>query len=126
MIDDVTDFLWASLIGVLTWFFGEPDGFLKVLLAVTTIDYISGICVAYTTKTLSSSIGFKGILKKIVMFLLVGVANMVCTNLLPTGSESIKNIVCLFYISNEGISTSISRLLPCDEFPERHHKSSKL
>ena len=59
---------------------------------------------AYTKHELSSAEGFKGIIRKIVMFLLVGIANMICINLLPPGSESIKNVVCLFYISNEGLS----------------------
>lgn len=104
MIKDFIDFVIANIIGMLIWFFGEPDGFIKVLLSATIIDYISGVCVAYTKHELSSAEGFKGIIRKIVMFLLVGIANMICINLLPPGSESIKNVVCLFYISNEGLS----------------------
>ena len=54
-------------------------------------------------KRLSSEIGFKGIAKKVTIFLLVAVANMIDINIIKTGNAA-RTAVVFFYISNEGIS----------------------
>ncbi|MBR0034266.1 MAG: phage holin family protein, partial [Synergistaceae bacterium] len=79
------------------------DGYIKVLIAFTVIDYISGVCRAGAEGKISSSVGFKGIARKIVMFFLVGIAHIIDKHML-NDNQALKVAVCLFYIGNEGIS----------------------
>ena len=104
MSDTALDFGLASLIGLLGWFFGGMDGFIKVLLAFAVIDYFSGLAAGALVKhNLSSRAGFKGISKKCLMFSFVGIAHILDKYLLGN-SQALKPAVCLFYIGNEGIS----------------------
>ena len=59
--------------------------------------------VAILEKQLSSEIGFKGIFKKVLIFILVGAAHIIDYKVLGNGSV-IRTAVIFFYISNEGIS----------------------
>ncbi len=97
------DFILGSIIGVAAWFFGGMDGFIKVLVAMSVVDYFSGVSVAGVEGHINSRIGLKGILKKCIMFCLVGVANLMDKTFLQD-SDAIRTAVVLFYISNEGIS----------------------
>ena len=98
------DFLLASFVGLLGWFFGGLDGFVKVLLTFTIIDYLSGIAVAFWIKhNLSSSRGFKGIFKKCLIFSFVGIAHILDKYMFGD-MQALRTAVCLFYISNEGLS----------------------
>ena len=103
MNDEVSEFLIAGIVGILGWFFGGLDGYIKVLIAFTVIDYISGVCRAGAEGKISSSVGFKGIARKIVMFFLVGIAHIIDKHML-NDNQALKVAVCLFYIGNEGIS----------------------
>ena len=103
MTDDLLAFLYAAFIGITAWFFGGLDGFIKVLLAFSVVDYFSGIAVAFVQHILSSKIGFNGILRKSVMFALVGIANLVDHTFLGN-SDAVRTVVVLFYIGNEGVS----------------------
>ena len=96
-------FSWAGIISLLTWFFGGMDGALTLLIALAIIDYLSGLSVGFLEHNISSSVGFKGICRKCFMFSLVGIANLIDRHFLG-GNTSMKIVVCLFYISNEGIS----------------------
>lgn len=82
---------------------GGLDSLVIALLCFVAADYITGICAAVYTKTLSSEIGFKGILKKICIFILVCIANLIDVSVIGSGS-TIRTAVIFFYISNEGIS----------------------
>ena len=75
-ITDYTGWIVGFLCAVCGWFFGEFDGFLRALIVFTIVDYASGVIAAYVQKELSSAVGFKGILKKIMIFALVGVVNV--------------------------------------------------
>ena len=97
------DFGLASIIGLLGWFFGGLDGFLKVLIAFAVIDYISGTSLAFVDGVLSSKAGFKGILRKCVMLSFVGIAHLLDKYLLG-GTAVVRTAVILFYVGNEGIS----------------------
>jgi len=90
----------GAIIGFLL---GGLDGMLYALIAFIVLDYISGCLVAISTKQLSSEIGFKGISKKILIFALVGVANIVDVQLIGKGS-AFRTATIFFYIANEGIS----------------------
>ena len=94
---------FTSLGGFLGWFLGGADGFLYALIAFVVIDYITGVMCAITDHTLSSAVGFKGICRKILIFLLVGIANILDTNVIGTGSV-LRTAAIFFYLSNEGVS----------------------
>ena len=103
MNDEFSEFLIASIVGLAGWFFGGLDGFMKVLIACTAVNYITGICRAGREGKISSSIAFEGIQRKIIMFFLVGVVNIIDKHMLGD-TAALKTAVCLFYIGNEGIS----------------------
>ena len=103
MLDDVIDFFTAGVVGLLGWFFGGIDGFVKVLITFSIIDFITGLMAAYTKHELNSSVGFRGIFRKISMFCLVGVAHIVDVHMLGD-TAMLKTSVTLFYAVNEGIS----------------------
>lgn len=89
--------------GFLGWFLGGVDGFLYALIAFTVIDYITGVMCAITDKNLSSSIGFKGICRKVLIFTLVGIGNIVDVYVLGQGGV-LRTAVIFFYLSNEDVS----------------------
>jgi len=89
--------------GFLGWFLGGVDGFLYALIAFTVIDYITGVMCAITDKNLSSSIGIKGICRKVLIFTLVGIGNIVDVYVLGQGGV-LRTAVIFFYLSNEGVS----------------------
>jgi len=93
----------ATIGGWLGWFLGGLDGFLYALIAFVVIDYITGIMCAVLEKRLSSEVGARGIFKKVLIFSLVGIAHIIDTRLIGSGS-ALRTAVLFFYISNEGIS----------------------
>lgn len=95
--------VFAAVGGFLGWILGGMDGLLYTLIAFVVLDYLTGVIVAIIEKKLSSEIGFKGILKKVLIFVLVGIGNMVDTLLLKNGS-AVRTAIIFFYVSNEGIS----------------------
>ena len=95
---------WAAGIGaILGDFFGGMDGLLTVLVAFVVLDYITGVLCAIVEKRLSSETGFKGICQKVMIFCLVGMANLLDTQIIGSGSM-LRTAVIFFYCSNEGIS----------------------
>ncbi len=95
--------IFATIGGLIGWFLGETDGFLYALISFVAIDYITGVMVAIIDRKLSSEIGFRGIFKKVLIFLLIGVAHMI-DDYVITNSNAIRTAVVFFYLSNEGIS----------------------
>ena len=94
---------FSAIGGFLGYFLGGMDGFLYALIAFVVIDYNTGLMVAAIQKKVSSEVGFKGICKKVLIFILVGVANIVDKQIIGNGS-AIRTAVIFFYLSNEGIS----------------------
>ena len=94
---------FTALGGFLGWFLGGADGFLYALIAFVVIDYITGVMCAAVDKTLSSEVGFKGIFRKVLIFMLVGAANILDVHVIGTGSV-MRTAIIFFYISNEGVS----------------------
>ncbi len=88
--------------GVLAFMFGEWDSILWALIIIMMLDYITGVIKAVYNKQVSSEIGFKGILKKITILVIVALANIM--QVLMGGNVAIREIVIMFYIANEGIS----------------------
>lgn len=95
--------LFAGVGGWLGYFLGGCDGLILALLAFVVIDYITGVMCAVSDKKLSSAVGFKGICRKVLIFLLVGIANILDVQVIGTGSV-LRTAVIFFYISNEGVS----------------------
>jgi toxin secretion/phage lysis holin len=88
--------------GVLSYLYGDISGLLTALIVAICVDYATGLLKAGITKTLSSEIGFKGILKKVLIMLVVGLAHLIdrCVG----SGETWRNIAIVFYICNEGLS----------------------
>jgi len=95
--------VFAVVGGYVGYFLGGCDGLLYALLAFVAIDYVTGVMCAVSDKKLSSEIGFKGICRKVLIFLLVGIANVLDIHIIGTGSV-LRTAVIFFYISNEGVS----------------------
>lgn len=100
---NVLQLVFAAIGGWLGWFLGGCDGLLYALIAFIVADYITGVMCAIVNKKLSSEVGFKGIFKKVLIFLLVGVANILDVQVIGTGCV-LRSAVIFFYISNEGVS----------------------
>ena len=95
--------IFAAMGGWLGYFLGGCDGLLYALIAFSAIDYITGVMCAISDKTLSSEVGFKGICRKVLIFLLVGIGNIIDVQVL--GSPGVlRTAVIFFYLSNEGVS----------------------
>lgn len=93
----------TGLGGWLGYVLGGLDGLLIALVVFITIDYVTGIMCAVVDKKLSSEVGFKGIFKKVLILMLVGIANVIDVHVVGTGSALRGATVC-FYLSNEGLS----------------------
>ena len=89
--------------GAIGWFFGGMDGLIYALLVFVTADYITGVMCAIADKKLSSEVGFKGICKKVLIFVMVGIGHIMDTYLIGNG-EVLRIAVIFFYCSNEGVS----------------------
>ena len=100
---NVIQLIFSALGGWLGYFLGGCDGLLYTLLAFTAIDYITGVMCAVNDHTLSSEVGFRGICRKVLIFMLVGIANILDADIIGTGSV-LRTAVIFFYISNEGVS----------------------
>ena len=110
MRDFSIDLIWTKLQiaitglgGWLGYMLGGMDGFLIALVVFMTIDYATGIMCAVVDKKLSSAVGFRGIFKKVLILMLVGIANVIDVHVVGTGSALRGATVC-FYLSNEGLS----------------------
>ena len=110
MKDFSIDLIWVkiqiaftSLGGWLGYFLGGTDGLLIALLVFVVLDYITGVMCAIEDKTLSSAVGFKGIARKVVIFMLMGVGHILDVHVVGTGS-ALRTAVIFFYLSNEGVS----------------------
>lgn len=100
-------FNWTStVIGIVGGFFaalfGKWDSILWALLVIMVLDYLTGVIKAIYTKTMSSEIGFKGLLKKITVLIIVALSNVL--QQITGDNVAIREIVIMFYVANEGIS----------------------
>ena len=86
-----------------TYLFGGWDIALIVLVAFMVLDYATGVIWAYIQKSLNSEIGFKGLVKK-CMILVVLVVAVLLDRMINSGTAVFRTLVCYFYIANEGIS----------------------
>ena len=95
--------IFTGVGGWLGWFLGGCDGLLYALVLFVVVDYITGVMCAAADHRLSSEVGFKGICRKVLIFLLVGIGHVLDTQIIGTGSV-LRTAVIFFYLSNEGVS----------------------
>ena len=101
---DMVQIAAAALGGFVGWFLGGWDGFVFALVAFVVLDYLTGVMRAVTERRLSSQVGALGIMKKVLIFFIVGAAHVVDTHLLGGTAAPLRTAVIFFYIANEGIS----------------------
>lgn len=100
---NINQAVFAVLGGWIGYYLGGCDGLIYLLLTCVIIDYITGVMCAIADKRLSSAVGFKGICRKVLIFMLVGLANLIDVDVIKSGSI-VRTAVLFFYISNEGVS----------------------
>ena len=100
---NVIQMVFTAVGGWLGYFLGGNDGLLIALVVFVAVDYLTGVMCAISDKKLSSEVGFKGICRKVLIFLLVGIANILDVQVIGTGSV-LRTAVIFFYLSNEGVS----------------------
>ena len=100
---NLIQFIFTAVGGWLGYFLGGCDGLLIALVVFVAVDYLTGVMCAVSDKKLSSEVGFKGICRKVLIFLLVGIANIMDMQVIGTGSV-LRTAVIFFYLSNEGVS----------------------
>ena len=89
--------------GWLGYFLGGCDGLLFALVVFVVMDYVTGVMCAAADRKLSSEVGFKGICRKVLIFMMVGIANVLDVQIIGNGSV-LRTAVIFFYLSNEGVS----------------------
>ena len=92
----------AMLGGFLVRFFGGFDTLMITLVTMIVIDYITGVIRAIYQKKLSSSIGYRGILKKTLCLMVVGLS-VTLQNIMPE-AVPLREITIIFFVANEGFS----------------------
>ena len=94
---------------------GGWDGMLQTLIIFVVLDYLTGLLSAAYNKGLSSQIGYKGIIKKVSIFVVVMIA---CTLADTMKLDMVRTATIVFYISNEGISI-LENIGKCDvDYPD--------
>ena len=100
---NVIQMVFTGVGGWLGYFLGGYDGLLYALIVFMVVDYITGVMCAVNDKKLSSAVGFKGICRKVLILMLVGIANLLDVTIIGTGAV-LRTAVIFFYLSNEGVS----------------------
>lgn len=95
--------VFTAIGGFLGYTLGGCDGFLYALVTFITLDYITGVMLAIVERKLSSEVGFRGIFRKVLIFIMVSIGHIIDSKIIGTGS-AIRTAVIFFYASNEGIS----------------------
>lgn len=107
--------LFGLLGGIAVSYLGGMDLILHAILFLVIVDYLTGIAKSWKLKELSSEVGFMGLLKKIMIFVVIAVS--VEIERLTKGTIPLREVVIMFYIANEGISLieNISVFVPLPE-----------
>ena len=108
----------GALGAFLSFFLGSLDGILRILVIIMAVDYLTGVLNSFVQKNFSSAIGFHGIARKVCMFLVIGIANVLDHELLAH-SEVLRDAVCMFYLANEGLSVMENAISLGVPFPEK-------
>ena len=111
----VIKIIFSGVGGFMSYIFGGFDSLLITLLSLMVLDYVSGITKAIYNKKLNSHIGFRGLLKKVMMLLVIILVSV----LQKSVAESIplRDVVLMFYVANEGLSIieNLGAVIPIPE-----------
>ena len=101
--DEIARALFAVGATLLHFLFGGWTLPLKVLVTLMVIDYVTGVIAAFVNKELDSSVGIRGVAKKVGILSLVVVSRMVD---LLAGLENpvVQTVVIYGFVGHEGIS----------------------
>ncbi|WP_377864687.1 holin family protein [Bacillus sp. R86525] len=92
----------ATFGGFCGYFLGGWDATVKILVTMAVIDYLTGMIAAGYNGELKSKVGFKGIAKKVVLFLLVGAATQ--ADAIVGTNSAIREATIFFFVRNELLS----------------------
>ena len=101
--DTIVKSVSGAIGAVIGFLYGEVNGLFIAIISLMVLDYITGILCAIVTKTLSSEVGFRGLVKKFVILIVIAVGHLVDAYVIGTGS-AVMSAVMLFFAANEGIS----------------------
>ncbi len=101
--DKILDCTAAAVGAVVGFLYGEVTGLFWAMIAFMAVDYITGVLVAVINKNLSSEIGFKGLVKKLLILVFVAMGHIMDTYVIGSGS-ALMSAVMLFFLANEGVS----------------------
>ncbi len=94
---------FAAVGGWLGYFLGGCDGLLYALLIFVAIDYLTGVMCAVNDHRLSSAVGFRGLCRKVLTFMLVGIAHVL--DLYILGETGVLRTAVIFWaLANNGLS----------------------
>ena len=101
--------------GFLSHLLGGWDVLTHAIVFFVLVDYLTGLAKAFVKKEVSSEVGFNGIFKKILIFIVIGVA-VEMQKIIGDGVP-LRDMVIMFYIANEGISfiENVSEFIPIPE-----------
>lgn len=99
----IVQMVFTAVSGWSSCFLGGGDGLLCALITFVVTDYITGMMCAAIDHKFSSKVGLKGIFKKTLIFMIVGIGNIVDAQVIGNGT-GLRTVVILYYISHEGIS----------------------
>lgn len=95
--------LVAIIATFFTYLFGSWDLALQVLIVFMILDYVTGVLYAFISNQLNSEVGFKGLVKKL-MILVVLIIGVMLDRILGVNGWPFRTLAAYFYIANEGIS----------------------
>lgn len=99
---DIFKYIIAVGGSLVTYLFGGWSALIQILVAFVIIDYVTGVLAAGVNGKLDSSIGMRGIAKKVFIFIIVACGHLV-DGAMGTG-EIVRDAAIYFYIANELIS----------------------
>lgn len=102
MIEKIKYFIFG-LGSVLSYLLGGFDNTIIFLVIAMTLDYITGLIYAWHTKSVSSRVGYIGIVKKVLIFFVIVIAHQIDVSMNIT-EPIFRTSVCWFFIANECIS----------------------
>lgn len=94
--------IFSFFLSVFLFLFGDLDFLLKAIIALMFLDYITGLCKAFTLNRVNSSIGAKGIIKKVVYLCIIAIS-VLLDQLLGT-QGGLRSMIITTFIFNEILS----------------------
>lgn len=128
MFENVFHYLTMLLkitLGFIVHYLGGWDLLLQTIFLLVVLDFVTGWVKAILNKELSSEIGFRGLLKKILIFIVIAVASniqMILKDTIP-----LRETIIMFYCANEALSIleNISFYIPIPEILQNVLKQMK-